>query len=304
MASPTAYDTTTICTEAYKLVGIESPSAAQITRATNYFLEQTKNDIWSRASKSGEAHFKSLQTHQVQISKIGISGYTMTSDFWDEISVSLLTGTTPRDVNSDGSTAATVVALSSCEDHAVDNVEGKYLLIVASSTGAETELHQVTDYATSTETDAFRATLDSSFGTQPAGSDDYVIVNREIIMDEETLLSDVRWKAFSKGMPSQYVMTREAGVRKLLFNRPFENSYTGILIRYYADINRLDTSGNIMNEIYQSWKDSLILGVASRVALNEDDNKYEILKGQYEQAVNNLLVKELPYSGEFEGFEL
>ena len=300
MGTPVAQDTTTICTEAYKLVGIDSPTAAQITRATDYFLEQTKNDIWSRATKSGEAHFKSLQTHEVQISKIGISSYSMTSEFWDEISVSLLTGTTPRDVNSNGSTAATCVTLSSCEDHTVDGVEGKYLLITASSTNAETELHQVTDYSTAT----FTATLDSSFGVQPAATDDYTIVNREIIMNEETILSPVQWKAFSKGMPSQYVMIREAGVRQLLFNRPFENSYTGILIRYYADINRLDTSGNLMNEVYQSWTDPLILGVASKVALNEDDNKYEILKGQYEQSINNLLVKELPYSGEFEGFEL
>jgi len=301
MAAPLVQDSTTICTEAYRLVGINTPSSTQVLRAQNYFLEQAKNDIWLRAGETGNNRFKSLQSAQVIVSKVGISNYSLTSEFNENIYVALLTGTTPRDVNSNGSTAATCISLSSCEDSAVDDIEGKYLLIVASSTGAETELHQITDYSTAT----FLATINSSFISQPAENDDYVIVDEETILDEENLLvEDSVWSSLNKGEPDEYMITWENGQRMVFFDKPFDNDYTGILVRFYADINRLDTTGNVMNNIYQTWKDTLILGVAKRVALDEDDSKYDVLSKDYERSIDNLIKKELVWGGEWEGFTI
>ena len=62
MSIPNNPTGSSIVTEALNKAGIGTPSADELTRAEDLWLEEIKNDIYNAAKRNGSVRFKTLQT--------------------------------------------------------------------------------------------------------------------------------------------------------------------------------------------------------------------------------------------------
>jgi len=300
MAVPTAPTAATITAEAYYKVGMANPSAAQITRATTYFIEEVKHDMWTRRHPNGEpVRYKSLENSSVDITTIGIGRMALPTDFDQAISISLLTGTHTGIAQTGG---ASTMTLASGEDASEADVVGNYLL--GTSGDCENNLRQVTTYSTTT----YIATVSPAWTTAPAAADTYLIVDNERELEQESLQEiGAIGNSWATGKPSAYAYFNEGVNRYILFDRPPDAATYGILFRYYSNVHLIDitdTASTIMSSIFRDWRNALVYGVATKIAEDEDDSKYTIFKSEYEREVADIIGKELPYYNQFEGFTL
>ena len=174
-------------------------------------------------------------------------------------------------------------------------VEGKYILIT-SGTG-QSELQQCTEYDTTTYT----ATV-SAWGTTPDSSSKYLVASRLVDIKEESI-QDIS-SSFTKGQPQYFSKINESGSEYFLFDRPADKSTYGILLRYYVDPLLLDEEGTFITSLYTRWYATLLEGTSALVAVDEDDTRAASYASSYSILKTNLLAREIPFGGEFEGFTL
>jgi len=296
MAAPTAPTASNIVTEAFKKTGIGDPTATQITRATDYFLEEVKDDIYNRAEQDGHVQMKTLQSWDVQSTTIGISKYAVPSDFDSEMTLTFLNGTHTGTATAG---AAKTVTLAADEDAAVAAVEGKFILITGGT--GENEFRQVTDYNSTTMV----ATVLTAWGTNPDNTSTYRIIDHTTELDEENIEAfGGVGSIFDKGTPSGFCKFSEDGSEYLMLDKPSDASTYGLLLRYYLNIHKIDLSSDHYTKLLTNWRTVLTYGVAAKVAENEDDDKFAAATQRYEAALKTLFIKELPYGGEFQGFSI
>lgn len=286
--------------EAFNKVGIANPSTDQKSRATDYFLEEIKNDLWTRAERRGNTRFRSLQTFEVQITTIGKSKYDFASDFDEEISITLLDGTHTGTAQAG---AANAITLESGEDVSEADAVGEYLLLT-SGTGADAadNLRQITAYDTST----LIATVDRNWTTNPDNTSVYLIANEMPDLDKEHIedVGGLGGANTAIGKPSSFARLVEGVNERFILDKPPDKATYGLLIRYYANIHEIDLTGTLYARLLQNWRWVFTYGVAARIAEDEDDNKYGILVPEYETRAESLLDKEVPYDEEWTGFEV
>ena len=299
MANPTAPTAATITAEAFHKVGMANPSAAQITRATDYFLEEIKHDIWTRRHPNGEpVKYKTLQNVAVDITTVGINRMALPTDYDQMMSVSLLTGTHTGTAQ-DGGPAA--IQLESGEDASESQIVGNYILLTGGT--GENGLSQASTWTASTEI----ATVSPAWTTAPNSTSTYSIIDDERELDLESVKEiGIIGNSWATGKPSAYAYFNEGVNRYVLFDKPPDAVTYGIIFRYYSNIHLIDTAegSTIMTAIYRDWRNAFVFGVASLIALDEDDTKYGAFKESYEREVVDIIAKELPYNNQFEGFVL
>lgn len=306
MAIPTQPVTSDIVDEAYKKVGIASPTTAQVDRGMNYFLQEIYNDIWSRAGKMGQKHLKSLQSMACQVTVDGQSKYDFPSDFDEEVGdLEFLDG----DVTGTAAAGTTVtLTLATTDTLEESEIVGKYLLLTggtgASVPGTGYGLRQVTSYSTATRI----ATASTEFATEPDNTSTYRIINKTRTLAKENIKDkgSLGNMSLAEGTPSAYSKVYENGIEKFILDVNPDASTYGILYRYYANLMKIDMAAGaaIHDLILYNWRSAITNGLQWKIAEDEDDDKWEKFKIEYEKAVSNLLQKELPAEDEFEGFEL
>ena len=121
MAAPTAPNATTLVTEGLKKAGYASPSASLISRASDYYLEEIKCDVWLLGKR-----LKSLQAEHHEVLTPGISRYNCPAACSSIATARILYGDEVDDVQ-DG--AAATVTLDAEEDEGEDELEGKEIVI-------------------------------------------------------------------------------------------------------------------------------------------------------------------------------
>lgn len=300
MSVPTNPTALLLVTEAFNKVGIASPTTPQTDRATDYFLQEILNDLWTRAERRGNTHFRSLQTFEVQITTVGKSKYDFASDFDEEISITLLDGTHTGTAQAG---AANTITLEADEDVSEADAVGEYLLLT-SGTGADVSdnLRQIIAYDTST----LIATVDRDWTTNPANDSVYLIANEMPDLDKEHIedVGGLGGTNTAIGKPASFSQLVEGVNERFILDKPPDKATYGLLIRYYANIHEIDLAGTLYARLLQNWRWPLTYGVAARVAESEDDNRFQILMGEYETRAESLLDKEVPYDLEFQGFEV
>lgn len=301
MAVPSTPSVANLVTEAYNKVGIAVPGATKVTRATDFFLEEVKNDLWTKARKTrGNTRFKSLRTFDVQLTTVGKSKYDFPSDYDEIISMTLLDGT-----HSDTATAgaAATITLAADEDASEEEAVGNYIYFI-SGTGADVSdnLRQIIAYNTTTKV----ATIDRAWTTNPDATTVYVIVDEviELGMEHVEDIGGLGGSNMTIGQPSGFTLVSEAENERFILDKPADKATYGILVRYYANIHELDLAGTHYARLLQNWRWVFTYGVAAKVAEDEDDDKYGVLTQEYETRVEGLIDKEVPFLDEFEGFEL
>ena len=300
MAVPGDLTATLLVTEAFKKAGIASPSDASITRAQAYFLREILNDIWTARDERGNpVKYKILQTSVVTATVIGISKYAFATAFDDEISISFLNGSHTGTAQA-GDTSE--ITLEDEEDATIEDVEGNYILTTGGT--ALGILRQVTDYD-DPDDETYVATVNTAWGTSPDNTTTYRIIdNVTDLVEDSTIGMGSLGASFSRGIPSGYARITEDEIDYFITDKPPDASTYAFFIRYYANPNILDLSSAVMTRIYADWQNALTVGVAYKVAEDEDDNKWQVFKTEYESAVAKLIAKETPASGEFQGFTL
>jgi len=294
MAIPIAQTSAKIALEGLKKVGISSPTAEQQTRAEEVFLREILGDICTSPGRSFNNRLKSLQSVSTQISTVGLSKYSVPTDFDEEISITILDGTHTGTATAGG---ASTITLAAAEDATEEEAEGNYILITSGTGSAQ--LRQITDYNTTT----LVVTVDTAWTTTPDATSVYLIVDEAHELEDESIIGfSGIGTDFSKGLPSSYNKVSEAGAEYFILDKPTDKATYGIMTRYYAEITKVDEDSDTMARINRLWYNVLVNGVAAKVAEDEDDSKYQVYKSEYERLKVNLLAKETPYGVEFDGF--
>ncbi len=294
MAAPTDPTLTLLATEAYKKIGILTPTSAELTRASDYFFEEVLDEIWNAVTADGNTRLKTLQTEVMAISTKGKRTYDIAEAFDEEVSVTIWDGSN-RGTAQAGATGSLTLASSDTVTEA--RIVGKYLLLTG-GTGSG-QYRQVTAYNTGT----LVATVDSNWSTTPDNTSTYLIVERTWTLTEENEIDLVEQQPASLGRPSYFAKYG----RQLIFNRPFDLSTYGIFIRYFMNVHQVDrTEGasTMITRILRNWRSAVTYGLAKKIAEAEGDTMAKDMKAEFDRATSSLVVREIPYGGEFEGFTL
>ena len=237
-----------------------------------------------------------LQDDAVQISVEGQSRYSFPADFDIEIGIDILSGTHTDTAQAGG---ATSITLAADEDVGESSVEGHYILITAGT--GQNGFKQCIDYNTTTKV----ATVDEAWDTNPDVTSTYLIVDDSLELDPDNVMDtgNLGGTSFGKGKPSEYMKVNEGASEYFYFNVPCDAIY-GIHLRYYVNPNRVDLTGALMTKLYNNWQNILTVGTAREVAADEDDDKYAVFDAQFNKALDQLKAREIPFGGEFAGFEV
>lgn len=284
--------------EAWKQCGITSPSAAQSTRAIDYFMQEIFNDIMQAAFLNGNTRLKSLQDTFLDASVDGQRTLALNEAMDEELVVEILDGSRRSTAQTGTSTTITLV---SSDSSTAANAEGRWIFLTG-GTGVD-QIRQITDLNTSTKV----ATVDSAWTTTPDSTTTYLIVDN--IYGPETGLEEVHISEIEssatpeKGRPTQFAKFN----RDLIFNKAFDRSTYGIRIRYYMNIHEVDRtegSSERYTRILQNWQSTLLAGLKWLMFKDLNDNREKEQKEEYLSARTALLIKETPFGGEFTGFTL
>jgi hypothetical protein len=295
MATPTDPTLDTLCTEGWKKTGV-TPSAAELLRAKTEFLQEIFNDIWNRSVLTGNTRLKSLQTKLTSVSVKGSRTLDLAEDFDEEMSVYILDGTLRG--TAQAGAASTITLASSETTLTASRGLGKYIFTTG-GTGSN-QIRQITDYNATTKV----ATVDTAWTVTPGATTTYLIVETVAECDEDNELNEFDYYITqSAGRPSYYAKF----ARQLVFERPFDLATYGILVRYYQNINQVDLvegSTTLITRLLRNWRSVLTQGVYWKTCTTQNDTQEATAKKNYEEMVSALLVKEIPYGGEFTGFTL
>lgn len=294
MATPTDPTLDTLCTEGWKKTGV-TPSTAELSRAKTEFLQEIFNDIWNRSVITGNTRLKTLQTSMTSVSVKGTRTVDLAEDFDEEYSITVLDGSVRGTAQAGG---ATSITLAASDTMSASRALGKYIFTTG-GTGPN-QLRQIVLLNATTKV----ATVDSAWTVNPASGTTYLIVENALVCEEDNDLGEYDFYLPSAaGRPSFY---KKFG-RQLIFDKPFDVSTYGVLTRYYKNLNQVDLvegASTLITRILRNWRAVLTQGVYWKTCATQNDNQEKTAKADYEQLVSALLVKEIPYGGEFTGFTL
>lgn len=286
MASPTAPTANTLVVEALKKAGYSDPAtnqAALVTRATDYWMEEIKNDVYII-----ERQLVSLQKTNVQITTNGLSRYSMPTDFGTDMHMTLLDGSNTGQFQVGSSTTSWILDTDDTTTEA--NAIGKEILVYSSST-ALGQIGQVTAYNTTT----FTATV-SGCTVAPALNDYYFWIDTYTDLPVDVLSEyDLLSTPTTTGTPNRYYFSGDSDNGEfLIYPNPYRSSEIpfGIRQRYYADLMRLDLASTTMSTIYQRWRNLFIQGVYAKCLQWKDDNRAKSELASYGGILNAIVNRE------------
>lgn len=279
MSAPTAPTSTTIVSEALSKAGESSPSTSLTTRG-NLWLEEIKNDIALRTKT-----LKSLQKTKGMVLNKGQSIYSMPSDFagQGEISIIVLDG---NNTGSLQTATATTLTLASSFSATEDFMIGKEILIT-SGTGVN-EIGQVTGWDNSTKI----ATVSASFGTTPAASDGYLIVETYRDLAQGPIRSfDESLYTMNRRKPFSYSPTGDVDYGEFVLDAPPDKTY-GAKLRYYVDIMMVDLASTLISTLYLKYRNVWLQGVYARRLQDIDDDRAPKEMGSYYNMLQVMIAAE------------
>jgi hypothetical protein len=281
-----------MCQEALRMAGFnESQVSTKLSRAKTIWLPSILKDIWSRAERTGNTRLKSLQITKVAVSVENQRVYGLPSDIDEELTVCILSGD-HTGTAAGGST--NTVQLAAAEDAAAADVEGNYILMLSGNSALQ--YREAIDYDEGTQIATMHATWDS--GSEAQAGDTYLVVNQQL------WLSEINSKELDELNPPT-VVSRPTRFSKyndqIYFNNPFPAGPFGIMLRYFANVQFIDTTEGATTDItriYRNWQTSIELGLEYLARKDAQDSTWKEIYNVYEEAVGNLIRKEIPYGGE------
>lgn len=279
--------------EAWKKSGV-APSASDLIRAKDEFLQEIFNDIWIRTVKSGDTRLKTLQATVYFNSVAGQNFIDLAEDMDEEYSVTIMDGTVRGTAQSGASGSITLAA-----DDAMTATRalGKTIFITGGTGAGQTRR------ITLLNTTSKAATVTPVWTTPPDSSSTYLIVERTQKLDEENQADADEWMPQQAGRPSFY---SKYG-RQIVFDKAFDLATYGVQLRHYQNLMQIDMTegtGTLLTRILRNWQSVLKQGITWKVLESQNDSQQPVSMQKYEQLVGALIAREIPYGGEFSGFVL
>lgn len=264
--------------EGINQAGEMNPSAALITRATNNWVEEIKNDIWNLAKKP-----KLLHVTAYTIIPKGQSRYAYPSDYSSDLFLSLLYGTNQNTCQ--GGAVNTLILAAN--DISGQEIIGKEVLMMSGASVGS--FSQIVSYDSTTK----QASMVPDFDTVPVSGDTYMMVDFEYPVETRPIFDgDSRIKLVAPGLPQYLYPIGDDESGYFVFNCPPDLT-RGARLRYYADLSQVDPDSTLMSVIYRKWRNVFILGVKYRKLNDEDDDNTAEAYKAYQAALRVLIYREL-----------
>jgi len=272
MAIPTSPSISSIVTEALKRAGRTSPSAAQITEATEHQLREVKSDIMRVAPDHPY-----LQVTATSSTTVGEQRYALPSNSHSFVSLVLLNG--PDEYRGTAQAgASTTITLDSDFPGSDNSIRGYYVLITG-GTGIG-QYRQVLGYVGSTKV----ATVDLVWTTIPTAGSTFLIVSETRKLWPYEIASDFDQQIQSLGLGKPAI----ASVFSDEFNLyPIPDRIYGLLHRYYVDLDQLDDAGAVFLNLLREWRSLWVQGIAVKTMQRYDEDRYQLELSIY----TNMLVE-------------
>jgi hypothetical protein len=253
MASPSSPTIEDIITESLQKAG----AIHLYGRAKSQFIEEIKNDL-AVIFKGKELKF--LQADRILTLTDGTSKYSEPTDFFSDISKSVIYGGRIGTAQAGG---ASSITLAASEDISNDSATGREIAIV-SGTGVD-QLREITSYDSTTKV----ATTSSVWTVTPDATSKYVIIDTYSKIFEAPIWElDERRTPYQKGEPRVFYPIGDSDNGEfILYPVPWRNiannSYV-IKQRYYINLMNLDLDSTLIGTLYQRWRNIWIQGVKTK----------------------------------------
>ncbi|MCR4286879.1 MAG: hypothetical protein NUW09_02570 [Deltaproteobacteria bacterium] len=274
MAAPTAPDLTSITTEGLKRSGITVPSSADLSRAQTYWMREIKNDIAVRIKNA-----KFLHTTAYGVTAIGQSRYAVPTDFYSDLTLTLLYGS-----NTGIATGGAVgsITLAANEDVTEGFMLGKQVL-VTSGTG-KNSFSQCTAYNPTTKAD----TVTPNFAVAPASGSGYMVIDTYYQLKQKPIweLDELNFPTDS-GRSEVFMPIGDVDDGEFVLY-PAPDKVYGMQMRYYADIMEVDLASTLMGTLYKKWESLWVQGIFVKALAGKNDKRYIEESRKYEYMLNGL----------------
>jgi hypothetical protein len=273
MAIPAAPTIAAVVTEALKRAGRVSPSATQISDATEHQFREVKSDIMRVAPDHPY-----LQLSATAATRAGEQRYALPLDANTPVSLVLLHG--PENYAGTAQAAAsTTITLDSDFPGADNAIRGLYVLITGGL--GEGQYREILSYVASTKV----ATINLAWTTTPDTTSTFLVVDETTSLWHQDMASefDKIYRSLSLGKP--FIASRFADEYHLY---PIPDRVYGLLFRYFVDLDQLDDAGAVFLNLVREWRSLWIQGVAVKTMQRYDEDRY-----QSELSIYNTMLTEL-----------
>lgn len=294
MALPTDPTITTIASEALQKAGYNTTTSqytAKLTRATTYWAEEVKNDIFGLVKNP-----KYLQKTAIITLTANKSKYQFPTDFSTPISVTLLAGTKTGTAQAG---AASTITLAAADANTAGDVEGKEIVITG-GTGPN-QVRQIIDYDATTKV----ATVDQAWVTNPASGSTYMIADEyNELLENPVWGYDANTAIPELGYPYNYYPEGEKASSQTAANytggfivapTPDTNYTYAVKIRYYMDMMKVDldtATDPTITILYRRWRNVWLQGIFVKALQDMDDNRYAGEFQVYDRLLKNAQARE------------
>lgn len=268
---PSAPTLAAIVSEGLSKGGESSPTTALTTRATNTWIEEIKNDVWTKGKKP-----KLLHITAYGIFNTGQSKYSNPADYSADLSLTILDG-----LNRNTAQAGSVnsITLVSTDVSASTDLIGKEIVIM-SGTG-QASWSQITGYDSTTKI----ATVSPNFTTAPGAGSGYMVVDQEYPVEARPVFQrDAVRRHPVNGVATEFYPIGDEDFGEFVLNKSPDQPYAARL-RYYANIMRVDTDGALFSTVLQQWRNIFTEGIAFKQLDDNDDTRKDIAENRYRAAI-------------------
>lgn len=266
-----------IVLEGINQAGEMNPSPALITRATNNWIEEIKNDIWNLGKKP-----KLLQITSYTVIPNGQSRYAYPDDYSSDLSLTLITG---KNTNACQGGSTNSVTLNSADTSGA-NIIGKEILMTSGA--SQGSYSQIVSYDTTTKT----ALVVPDFNASPIAGDSYMMIDIEYPVETRPIFDwEARTKFIAPGLPQYLYPVGDDESGYFVLNCP-PNALYGARLRYYADISQVDSTSELMSVIYRKWRMIFIKGIKWKKLMDEDDDNADTAGKDYMSSLRVLIYRE------------
>lgn len=277
MSAPSYPSLSDLIDEGFEKAGVDSPSSALTSRATNAWMAEIKDDISDKSARK----LKPLYTERIKVCTIGQSKYDNPSDFFSDMSLEILDG----DSNTAQSGTSSTITLSSTETNT--DLIGREI-VITSGAGLG-QIRQIIGYNSSTKV----ATVSDDFSTAPDSTSGYMIVKyKSPVYDSLPANMVTDQNMMQVGKATRYYPVGNSAQGSFILGMIPDKAYP-LRQRYFADLKRIDVDGDLMATLYDRWRTVWTLGIAKRAAFHENTVEKEELKAEYLEALYRVIPKDI-----------
>lgn len=274
MALPPAPTITTILTEAYKRTGLFAPTAADLQRAEDEWLEEVKRDI------AGRTRWRILQGVAVVIPTARVGVYAIPMPLLGVSEIWFYDGETKGTAQA-GTANTLTLASSTTTDSA--KIIGYKIFLTGGLGGGQS--NRVTAYNPSTKV----ATMESNWTTTPDSTTTYMIANTT-----ERLLDGPNPHVSRAGFrQSNRPMQWEEWNNQILLDPIPDLSTYGMEWRGPIDVSLIDETDPKYTRLLREWRTALLYGVMVKKLEQDDDVQgVQLYMGRYEAEIQRLMIQD------------